>query len=78
MADVLLESMFAHFWVPTEVHIDQGRNFESHVFSEFCQQLVIWKTSTTPLHLQCDGLVKRYNRILATQLTLCVSQDQKD
>nr|XP_055054004.1 uncharacterized protein LOC129439426 [Misgurnus anguillicaudatus] len=78
VADVLLEGMFARFGVPAEVHTDQGRNFESRLFSEFCRQLGIWKTRTTPLHPQSDGLVERYNRTLATQLALCVSRDQRD
>ncbi|KAG1962722.1 interleukin-1 receptor accessory protein-like 1-A [Pimephales promelas] len=39
VAEVLLEGLFARFGVPSEMHTDQGRNFESRVFSEFCQQL---------------------------------------
>ncbi|KAI2646047.1 Retrovirus-related Pol polyprotein [Labeo rohita] len=78
VAEVLLEGMFARFGVPTEVHSDQGRNFESQLFSDLCRQLGIRKTRTTPLHPQSDGLVERYNRTLATQLALCVSRDQKD
>ncbi len=78
VAEVLLEGMFDRFGVPAEVHSDQGRNFESKLFSDFYRQVGIRKTRTTPLHPQSDGLVERYNRTLATQLALCVSRDQKD
>ncbi|KAL1259431.1 hypothetical protein QQF64_010008 [Cirrhinus molitorella] len=51
VAEVLLEGMFACFEVPAEVHSEHGRNFESQLFSDFCQQLGIRKTRTTSLHL---------------------------
>ena len=54
--EVLLQGMFARFGMPSELHSDQGRNFESRVFSDFCQQMGIRKTRTTPLHPQSDGL----------------------
>ncbi|KAK2899431.1 hypothetical protein Q8A73_012560 [Channa argus] len=35
-------------------------------------------TRTTPLHPQSDGLVERFNRTLATQLSILTSRHQKD
>lgn len=63
---------------PAGRHVWKGRNFEPQLFSEFCQQLGILKRRTTPLHPQSNGFGEWYNRTLATQLALCVSQDQKD
>lgn len=57
-AEKLVEEMFTRFGVPAELHSDQGRNFESQVFSEVCQRLGVSKTRTTPLHPQSDGLVE--------------------
>ena len=48
MADALLEGMFSRFGVPETLHSDQGRNFESWVFSAMCERLGIHKTRTTP------------------------------
>ncbi len=77
-AQRLVDEMFARFGVPDELHSDQGRNFESRLFSEVCQRLGVKKTRTTPLRPQSDGLVERFNRTLATQLAILTSQHQRD
>ena len=45
--------------VPSQLHSDQGTNFESNVFVEVCRLLDIEKTGVTPLHPQSDGQVER-------------------
>ena len=50
VAEVLVNEVVCLFGVPLELHSDQGRNFESAVFSEMCNLLGIKKTHTTPLH----------------------------
>ena len=45
--------------VPSELHSDQGTNFESKVFVEVCRLLDIEKPGVTPLHPQSDGQVER-------------------
>ncbi len=77
-AQRLVDEMFARSGVPDELHSDQGRNFESRLFSEVCQRLGVKKTRTTPLHPQSDGLVARFNHTLATQLAILTSQHQRD
>lgn len=59
VAKVLVEQFVSRFGAPIELHSDQGRNFESKVFSEICKLLGIKKTRTTPLHPQSDGMVQR-------------------
>uniref|UniRef100_A0A3B3SFD3 Gypsy retrotransposon integrase-like protein 1 n=1 Tax=Paramormyrops kingsleyae TaxID=1676925 RepID=A0A3B3SFD3_9TELE len=76
VANALVEGMFSRFGVP--IHSDQGRNFESRVFSIMCTRLGITKTRTTPLHPQSDGLVERFNRTLAEQLSILTSSHQQD
>ena len=58
--------------------LDQGRDFESAVFSEMCSLLGIKKTRTTPLHPPSDGMVERFNRTLEAQLSKFVSDHQTD
>ncbi len=78
VAEVLVHEMICRFGVPLQIHSDQGRNFESTVFSEMCRLLGIKKTRTTPLHPQGDGVVERLNRTLEAQLSKFVDDHQRD
>lgn len=78
VADALVEGMFSRFGAAEVIHSDQGRNFESAVFSAMCERLGMRKTRTTPLHPQSDGLVERFNRTLVKQLAILTSEHQRD
>lgn len=56
------------------IHFDQGRQFESELFSEMCYLLQISKTSTTPYHPQFDGLVEMFNSMLVKVLSAYVHE----
>lgn len=78
VARVLVDNLVCRFGVPLELHSDQGRNFESHVFQELCRLLGIHKTRTTALHPQSDGMVERFNRTLEEYLSKVVERHQRD
>ncbi|XP_023193030.1 UPF0524 protein C3orf70 homolog isoform X1 [Xiphophorus maculatus] len=78
VADALLGGFISRFGVPDIIHSDQGRNFESRVFSVMCSRLGIQKTRTTPLHPQSDGLVERLHRTLGQQLAILTAEHQRD
>ena len=78
VAEVLVEQFFTRFGVPGELHSDQGREFESEVFSECCQLLGLRKTRTTPLRPQSDGMVERFNRTLAQELAKYCTEGQTE
>ena len=78
MAGVLVANFFTRFGVPCELHSDQGREFESAVFSECCRLLGIKKTRTTPLRPQSDGMVERFNRTLMQEVAKYCASDQRD
>ncbi|CAC5424757.1 Retrovirus-related Pol polyprotein from transposon 297,Retrovirus-related Pol polyprotein from transposon 17.6 [Mytilus coruscus] len=59
-------------------HLDQGSNFESHVFKEMCNILGIHKTRTTPFRPQSDGMVEKSNSTIETMLSAFVSKHQRD
>ena len=46
---VLVDQFFSRFGMLNELHSDQGRNFESHVFKESCRLLGIQRTRIMPL-----------------------------
>ncbi|XP_067667689.1 uncharacterized protein [Haliotis asinina] len=80
VARALVEQFICRFGVPQEIHTDQGRNFESELFSEICRIFDIHKTRTTPFNPKSDGMVERFNKtvvdILAKYLDpLCQQKD---
>ena len=78
VAEVLVKEFISRFGVPMQMHSDQGRNFESAVFSGVCNLLGINKTRTTALHPESDGMMERFNRTLENQLAIFVEHHQKD
>lgn len=72
VAKKLVHEFICRLGVPIQVHSDQGRNFESSLFSEMTKLLGIQKTRTTALHPQSDGMIERFNKtvgnMLATQI----------
>jgi hypothetical protein len=46
VADILVTQVFLQFGFPSQSHTDQGREFESHLFSHICSLLGIDKTRT--------------------------------
>ncbi len=74
----LVDDFVCRFGAPFSLHSDQGRNFESKIFQEMCQQLGITKTRTTSYHPMSDGLVERFNRTLESMLSQYVNEAQVD
>ena len=69
VASLLVKDVVCWFGAPVLIHSDQGRNFESALFTEMCQLLGMKKTRTTAYHPESDGIVERLNRTLEDQHT---------
>ena len=76
VAKLFVYNFVCRFGAPDYLHTDQGRNFESNLFSEICKLLGVSKTRTTPYHPQSDGLVERFNHTLLNMLSIA-AQDQE-
>ena len=78
VAKVFVNQFISRHGVPQEVHTDQGKNFESKLFSKLMQLLGIKKTRTTALHPQSDGQVERQHQTIVNYLAKYISENQKD
>jgi len=78
IAEVFVREFISRHGVPSEVHTDQGRNFESRLFLELAELLGIKKTRTTALHPQSDGQVERQHQTIINYLAKFISENQKD
>ncbi|CAG2202493.1 unnamed protein product [Mytilus edulis] len=75
---IFVSEFIARFGLPRQVHTDQGRQFESHLFHSLCQTFKMDKTRTTALHPQSDGMVERLNRTIEDILSKFIAKDQRD
>lgn len=77
-ADILVNEVIARFGCPYEILTDQGRNFESKIFTELCELLEIRKKRTSPANPKCNGQTERFNRTLVRMIKAYLQdQDQR-
>ena len=77
-AQAAVNSFFSRFGVPLNIFTDQGRNFESGLFSALCSILQIHKTRTTAYRPSLNGQSERYNRTLMDAVRCFVGKRQND
>ena len=63
VADALVHNVFLTVGLPTYIHTDQGREFQSGLLKELSKLLQIGKTRTCPYRPQSDGLVEQFNTV---------------
>ena len=78
VADVFITEFVTRFGMPSKIHSDQGREFESKLFIEVVELLGGEKTRTCPYRPQGDGMVERFNRTVLAMLSAVVADDQED
>ncbi|MCP3890134.1 MAG: transposase family protein, partial [Desulfobulbaceae bacterium] len=78
VAQAFIDYYVSIFGIPEQLHSDQGRQFESHLFAEMCLILGISKSRTSPYWAQSDGLVERMNSVVEAMISKYVSANQKD
>jgi len=66
--EVFVREIISRHGVPSEIHTDQERNFESKLFLELAEFFGINKTRTTALHPKSDGQVERQHQTIINYL----------
>ena len=77
-AEVILDEFIGRYGCPYNIHSDQGRNYESTVFTELCRLLEIRKTRTSPYNPRCNGQVERFNRTLISMIKSFLKGKQRE
>ena len=72
----ILGSFITVYGTPRTILTDQGRNFESSEFLEFCKLFRIHKIRTTSYHPQSNGLCERFNQTLKSGLRKVLHESQ--
>ena len=76
-ADALVWKYFCKHGVPSILHSDQGKNFESAIIQQLCERLNIKKTRTSGYHPAGNGGVERYNKTLIERISFLLEQDDQ-
>ena len=77
VAEALVD-IYSRLGIPEEVLSDLGPQFVSECMKEVARLLSIKQTNTSPYHLICNGLVKRFNSSLKKMLRrLCCDQPKQ-
>ena len=66
VTDALSHHLIGKFGVPVEIISDNGREFVSHVFKDFCRSMGIIHKTITAYHPQAQGIIERVHRTLKT------------
>ena len=74
IADALVSGWVSRFGVPACITSDQGRQFESSLFSELARLLGSIHFRTTAYHPQSNGIIERWHRTLKSAI-LCHDAD---
>ena len=77
VAEALVD-IYSRLGIPEEILSDQGQQFVSNCMKEVCRLLGIKRSTTTPFHPSCNGLVENFNKSLKTMLRrLCREQPKQ-
>ncbi|KAL1446799.1 hypothetical protein WDU94_010884 [Cyamophila willieti] len=65
----LVNGWVSRFGVPLIIVTDQGRQFESNLFSELTKTLGVQRIRSSPYHPQANGMIERWHRTLKSALS---------
>ena len=78
VAKILVEKWFHVYGVPTRIHSDQGRCFDSNIIKALCKMYGLEQSFTSPYNPRGNAFCKRFNRTLFGLLKTLKSEEKAD
>ena len=78
VAKVLVEKWFHVYGVPTRIHSDQGRCFDSNIIKALCKMYGVEQSFTSPYNPRGNAFCERFNRTLFGLLKTLKSEEKAD
>ena len=78
VAKVLIEKWFHVYGVPTRIHSDQGRCFDSNIIKALCKMYGVEQSFTSPYNPRGNAFCERFNRTLFGLLKTLKSEEKAD
>ena len=72
MKKFLWRNIICHFGVPRHITVDNGTQFDSQDFKNYCQNMGIQLCFALVRHPQSNGAVERANGIICTGISKCL------
>ena len=71
------QNIICRFGVPKELTVDNGKQFDSQPFKEFCRSIGTKLMFASVYHPQSNGAVKRANGVIFTGIKKCLFDKKK-
>ena len=78
VAKILVEKWFHVYGIPTRIHSDQGRCFDSNIIKALCKMYGVEQSFTSPYNPRGNAFCKRFNRMLFGLLKTLKSEEKAD
>ena len=78
VANVLVEKWFHVYGVPSCIHSDQGRGFDSNIIKALCKMYGIEQSFTSPYNPHGNAFCERFNRTLFGLLKTLKTEEKAD
>jgi hypothetical protein len=58
------QNIICRFRVPRKITVDNAKQFDCHIFKDFCHQMGVKAASTSVYHPQSNGVVEKANTLI--------------